>query len=107
MGKYPSTEMGKVTIYAHVFISFTWPFQSLVDKMQLKRDQSKGDSVLDLQGLRDPNAVFSWCALLFRLSAGGCLGETLGWCHVPIHQRASWEKSDHAWRSVPWAGRAS
>lgn len=48
MGKYPSMEMRNVTIYAPVLIFFTWPFQSHVDKMQPKKYQSKGDSVLDV-----------------------------------------------------------
>jgi len=76
IGKYPSIpEMRNVTIYAHVLVFCTWPFQSHVDKMQPKLYQSKRCLVLDLHGLHDVSAVVSLWASISPLSAGGYLGE--------------------------------
>ena len=65
IGKYPSIpEMRNVTIYAHVLVFCTWPFQSHMDKMQPKLYQSKRCLVLDLHGLHDVSAVVSlWASI--------------------------------------------
>ena len=76
IGKYPSIpEMRNVTIYAHVLIFCTWPFQSHVDKMQPKLYQSKRHLVLALHGLHDVTALVSLWGSSSPLSAGGHLGE--------------------------------